>query len=138
MSNAPRAWPAQLKGAMELPGAAHAILGDRAAMYYVYILKCSDNSYYTGMTHDLAKRLAEHSAGTCGGYTSARLPVTLVWSESVQNEHDALLCERQIKGWSRAKKEALIHEGFASVHALVAAGRGHRKAIRRQSSTSNV
>jgi len=78
-------------------------------MAWVYILKCSDNSYYTGSTIDLEKRMAEHVAGTFDGYTSSRLPVKLVFSYEMPTIFEAFLRERQIKGWTRRKKEALIN-----------------------------
>jgi predicted GIY-YIG superfamily endonuclease len=77
-------------------------------MPFVYILKCADGSYYTKSTNSLERRLWEHQTGFIKGYTSERLPVELVWSIDFANEHEAFLFERQIKGWSRAKKEALI------------------------------
>ena len=77
-------------------------------MAWVYILKCSDGSYYTGSAIDLEKRVAEHMAGTYDGYTSKRLPVKLVFSCEEPTIFDAFLRERQIKGWTRRKKEALI------------------------------
>ena len=77
--------------------------------FWVYILRCSDGSYYVGSARGvLERRLAEHHTGAFGGYTAARLPVTLVFSECFQRLTDAIAAERQIKGWSRAKKEALI------------------------------
>jgi predicted GIY-YIG superfamily endonuclease len=88
-------------------------------MPYIYILKCADNSYYTGSTTDLALRLAQHNAGTYGGYTSKRLPVILVWSQDVQTDNEAFLLERKLKGWSRSKKEALIRGDFARLHKIV-------------------
>ena len=78
-------------------------------MPYIYILKCADDSYYVGSTVNLAQRFAQHQAGTYGGYTSKRLPVTLLWSQEVQTDNDAFLLERKLKGWSRVKREALIH-----------------------------
>jgi putative endonuclease len=76
---------------------------------FVYIVRCRDGSYYVGSTRcDLDRRIAEHNAGTYGGYTSRRRPVELVWSCEFQQITDAISAERQIKGWSRAKKEALI------------------------------
>jgi predicted GIY-YIG superfamily endonuclease len=77
-------------------------------MAWVYILKCSDGSYYTGATINLEKRIAEHNAITFNGYTAKRLPVELVYYCEIPSIHDAFLRERQIKGWSRKKKEALI------------------------------
>jgi predicted GIY-YIG superfamily endonuclease len=80
---------------------------------FVYIVKCRDGKYYTGTTRDsLERRVAEHNDGTFGGFTSHRRPVTLVYSEYFRQITDAIEAERQIKGWSRAKKEALIKGGL--------------------------
>jgi len=76
--------------------------------YYVYILKCSDNSYYTGVSRDPLIRTYHHNYGIIKGYTSKRLPVILVFSEGFNQVYDAISAEKQIKRWSRAKKEALI------------------------------
>jgi predicted GIY-YIG superfamily endonuclease len=78
-------------------------------MAWVYILRCSDGSYYTGSAVDLEKRIAEHMTGAFNGFTSKRLPVKLVYSCEMPTLHDAFLRERQIKGWARRKKEALIN-----------------------------
>jgi putative endonuclease len=76
---------------------------------YLYILRCSDGSYYVGTTRDsLEPRIAKHQAGTWDGYTPHRRPVTLVFHQHFQRIEDALSAERQIKGWRREKKEALI------------------------------
>lgn len=75
--------------------------------FYVYILFCSDRSYYTGQTDDLEKRIAEHREGMCK-YTRKRLPINVVFVQTFSRRDDALAAERQIKGWSRAKKEAMI------------------------------
>ena len=75
---------------------------------WVYILRCADGSYYTGCTTNLDQRLGEHQAGETSGYTATRLPVELVYAEEFQAIHDAIDAERRVKGWSRAKKEALI------------------------------
>ncbi|MBF0457100.1 MAG: GIY-YIG nuclease family protein [Nitrospirae bacterium] len=77
-------------------------------MAWVYVLKCSDGSYYTGSTVDLEKRLYEHNDGRYDGYTAKRLPEKLEYCCEMATTHDASLRERQIKGWSRRKKEALI------------------------------
>lgn len=66
--------------------------------FYVYILKCADDSYYTGHTDNLEKRIAEHQTGTIEGYTSTRLPVKLVFSQEFPTRLEALASERQIKG----------------------------------------
>ena len=76
----------------------------------MYILRCADNSYYTGHTDNLDERIAKHQSGEIEGYTSTRLPVTLVFSEDFPTREEALACEQQIKGWSRKKKEALCAE----------------------------
>ena len=77
-------------------------------MPWVYILECRDGSYYTGSTPDLERRIAEHQSGTYEGYTCSRRPVRLVFCYETAAIDDAFQLERQIKGWSRAKKEALI------------------------------
>lgn len=85
----------------------------------VYILRCADGSYYCGTARQgLERRVAEHNAGALEGYTNKRRPVTLVYSEWFQRITDAIAAERQIKGWSRAKKEALIRGDFAALSAL--------------------
>jgi tRNA/rRNA methyltransferase/putative endonuclease len=76
--------------------------------FYAYLLRCSDGSYYVGHTDDIDHRMAQHITGETGGYTAKRRPVELVWSETFPTRDEALAVERQIKGWSRAKKEALI------------------------------
>jgi len=76
--------------------------------FYAYLLRCSDGSYYAGHTDDLDLRMAQHSTGSLGGYTASRRPVTLVWSDRFLTRDDAFQTERKLKGWSRAKKEALI------------------------------
>lgn len=76
--------------------------------FYVYILRCADDSYYTGHTDDMEQRLVAHQTGAYQGYTSTRLPVELVFVEDCVTRDEAFQKERQIKGWSRAKKEALI------------------------------
>jgi putative endonuclease len=85
---------------------------------WVYILKCADNSYYTGKTQDLQKRIAEHQTGVFKGYTFDRRPVKLVYSQDFNSYQDAIGAERQIKGWSRTKKEALIRGDFRLLHEL--------------------
>jgi putative endonuclease len=75
----------------------------------VYILRCRDGSYYTGLTkQNIEARVWEHNAGIYDGYTARRRPVTLVFTETYDRIIDAIARERQIKGWSRAKKEALM------------------------------
>ena len=86
---------------------------------FVYILRCADGSYYVGTTRtDLERRVAEHNAGTFGGYTKHRRPVKLVFHQHFERITDAIAAERQLKGWSRAKKEALMRGDFAALKAL--------------------
>jgi putative endonuclease len=81
---------------------------------WLYILKCSDGSFYTGTTRaSLEQRVAQHQAGDFDGYTATRRPVKLVLSESFERITDAIAAERQIKGWSRTKKEALVAGDFS-------------------------
>ncbi len=78
---------------------------------FLYILRCADGSYYVGTYRggDIATRVSEHNSGLYpDAWTAARRPVTLVFSESFETITDAIDAERRIKGWSRAKKEALI------------------------------
>jgi len=77
-------------------------------MAYVYILECVDGSYYTGSTKNLTKRMQEHQDGVGSRYTTKRLPVSLVFSEYHDRIDDAFYREKQIQGWSRNKKYALI------------------------------
>lgn len=97
--------------------------------YVVYILKCADGSYYTGSTDDIKKRLWQHEQGIePSSYTYSRRPVKLMWaSEETKYYYDALRWERQIKGWSRAKKEALIRGDFGTIHEIVKAERKGRE-----------
>ena len=76
--------------------------------YFIYILECSDSSYYVGTTSDLEQRLLAHNEGRAAVYTTIRLPVRLVYSEEHNSIEKALARERQVKRWPRAKKEALI------------------------------
>jgi putative endonuclease len=87
---------------------------------FVYILLCADGSYYVGSARGdyLDKRLSEHQTGALGGYTSTRRPVTLVFHEHFDRITDAIAAERRIKGWSRAKKEALINGDWSLVQWL--------------------
>ena len=76
--------------------------------FFAYLLRCNDGSYYAGHTDNLDVRLAQHQNGLVMNYTAARRPVRLIWSESFPTRDEAFAAERRIKGWSRAKKEALI------------------------------
>src|ERR671910_2586624 len=100
---------------------------------FVYILHCADGSYYVGSARGdyLDKRLSEHETGAFGGYTSTRRPVTLVYHEHFDRITDAIAAERRIKGWSRAKKEALIAGDWDRVQLLAKrrAGRPRSEAL---------
>jgi len=86
---------------------------------YVYIVRCQDGSFYTGSTRgSLEDRVNQHNAGSYGGYTATRRPVRLVYSDYFDRITDAVSAERQIKGWSRAKKEALARGDFDALKAL--------------------
>jgi putative endonuclease len=86
---------------------------------YLYILRCADGSYYTGTARQgLEKRIAEHNAGVGGEFTSKRRPVELAFSEHFESITDAIEMERRVKGWSRAKKEALINDDWDRVRSL--------------------
>ena len=80
---------------------------------YVYILECSDNSYYTGVTSNLEKRILQHQKGTMiDSYTSKRLPVVLVYYQQFMDITQAIVWEKRIKNWSQKKKRALISENW--------------------------
>jgi putative endonuclease len=86
---------------------------------WLYILKCSDGSYYVGTTRtSLEIRVAQHNAGTFQGYTQTRRPVELIFSQWFDRITDAIENERKLKKWSRAKKEALIRGDFDSLQQL--------------------
>jgi putative endonuclease len=86
---------------------------------YVYIVRCCDGSFYTGSTRgELEDRVNQHNAGSFGGYTATRRPVTLVYAEYFDRIVDAVSAERQIKGWGRRKKEALIQHDYDALKGL--------------------
>ena len=84
----------------------------RVSDTWVYILCCSDGSYYTGRTENPNQRLEQHQMGEGSRWTRKRLPVELVYAQEFPSEEDAFRVERQIKGWTRSKKEALIAGDF--------------------------
>jgi len=101
----------------------------RRMQIYVYMLRCSDGSYYVGLTRaGLEQRLFEHASGTFEGYTSKRRPVTLVWSQHFFSLNDAIAGERHLKGWRRVKKEALIRGDYGALSALSRTARPHPSA----------
>lgn len=91
--------------------------------FYVYILECADKSYYVGSTDDIERRLNEHlipfnKENNINSYVSQRLPFKLVFSEGCGKREEAQTAERMIKGWSRAKKEALINGGWEAMKGI--------------------
>ncbi len=82
------------------------------------MLHCADRSFYVGHTDDLDTRIGAHQSGLIPGYTSTRLPVALVWSDEFPTRYEALQAERQLKGWSRAKKLALIRGDWSRITEL--------------------
>ena len=86
---------------------------------FVYILRCRNGDYYTGSTRtSLEQRIADHNAGRYDGFTKRRRPVELLFAQEFERIEDAVAAERRIKGWSRAKKEALIAGGMERLQAL--------------------
>lgn len=86
--------------------------------YSVYILKCSDNSYYTRVTNNIQKRVYEHNQGIVKGFTFKRKPVKLVYYQDFKNINEAISFEKQLKGWRRDKKEALINNNIEKLKEL--------------------
>ena len=88
---------------------------------FLYILRCSDGSFYVGTTRSaLEVRVGQHNAGTFGGYTATRRPVTLVFSQWFERITDAIENERKLKKWSRAKKEAFVRGDLEALRQLSA------------------
>ncbi len=87
-------------------------------MHFVYILRCADNSLYIGETPNVASRLAKHNEGSASRFTARRRPVSLVFAEEHPDRTAALLRERQLKRWSRAKKDALVAGDFVLLRRL--------------------
>jgi len=90
--------------------------------FWTYMLRCADGHYYVGHTDDLEARIAGHQSGLIGGYTQSRRPVELVWHQDFPTRAEALAAERQIKGWSRAKKQALVVGDWESISRLARSG----------------
>ena len=86
--------------------------------YHTYILRCADDSFYVGHCRDLSARAHRHNLATAAKFTASRRPVILVWHEDFQDEASAVARERQIKRWTRRKKEALIAGDLPRLHAL--------------------
>ena len=101
--------------------------------FYTYMLRCADGTYYVGHTDDLDHRIGQHNSGSLKGYTSKRLPVTLVWSDMFPERDQAFFVERRLKGWSRAKKEAMIEGDWDRISVLA-----RKPALRYEVSTSST
>ena len=86
--------------------------------FWTYMLHCADRSFYVGHTDDLERRIGGHQSGLIPGYTATRLPVKPVWANEFPTRTEALQAERQIKGWSRAKKLALVRGDWALISEL--------------------
>ncbi len=100
----------------------------RMERYFVYMLLCADDSFYVGITNDPDRRLAEHNAGVDqDGYTHERRSVQLVHSSGFRQVLDAIRWEKQLKGWSRSKKRALMNDDWQAIHDIVRAERRSRE-----------
>lgn len=87
--------------------------------FWIYIIRCADNSYYTGHTDNLENRLAQHHLGLIKGcYTFNRRPLECVFTQNFTSRIEAISSEQQIKGWSRKKKEAMIRGDWQEVSKL--------------------
>jgi tRNA/rRNA methyltransferase len=103
--------------------------------FWTYILKCADDSYYTGHTDDIEQRFGQHQSGAFSGcHTFGKRPVELVWAETFTTREDSFAAERQIKGWSRRKKEALINRDWPRLQMLSSRSR----ILRDRASTSSA
>ncbi len=86
--------------------------------FWTYMLHCPGGQFYVGHADNIEHRIAQHNSGTIAGYTADRLPVQLVWHEAFQTRIEALEAKRRLKGWSRAKKMALIRGDWATLSTL--------------------
>ena len=86
--------------------------------FWVYMLHCRGGSFYVGHTDDLERRIAQHETGIMKGFTSGLLPIRLVGSQEFSTRYEAKQSERQLKGWGRAKKMALIRRDWARISQL--------------------
>ena len=96
-------------------------------MGWMYILKCSDGSYYVGSTRDLENRISQHQTGKGAKYTSSRLPVELVFAEQFPDIQSAYTAEKQVQGWRREKREALIRGDYEALPELARKRFGPKK-----------
>jgi putative endonuclease len=103
--------------------------------FWAYMLHCNAGRFYVGHTDNLEHLMAQHETGQARGFTRDYLPVTLVWSEEFPTRAEALAAERRLKGWSRAKKLALIRGGWSQISRLSKARTGLRQAQPERNST---
>jgi putative endonuclease len=96
--------------------------------FWAYMLHWNAGRLYVGHTDNLERRLAEHESGIVEGFTAAYLPMNLVWSQEFSTRYEALTAERQIKGWSRAKKLALMRGDWERISFLAKSRTGLRQA----------
>ena len=87
-------------------------------MFWAYMLHCRGGFYYVGHTDDLERRVAQHTTGAVAGFTADHLPLAPVWSQDFPTRDEAKAAEKQIKGWSRAKKMALIRGDWGRISTL--------------------
>jgi len=99
-------------------------------MAWMYILQCADGSYYVGSTVELEHRIWQHNEGIGAKYTACRRPVKLVFAVEYENIADAYYREKQVQGWSRAKREALIHCHYETLPELAKKDFSNRRVIR--------
>ncbi|WP_430416027.1 GIY-YIG nuclease family protein [Parasphingorhabdus sp.] len=90
--------------------------------FWTYMLRCADGHYYVGHSDNLEARIAAHQSGSIIGYTQSRRPIGLVWSETFGSREEAIAAESQVKGWSRAKKQALIAGDWDLISELAHSG----------------
>src|SRR5579872_4344480 len=86
--------------------------------FFIYILECADKSYYVGHTNNVEERIRQHEVNEFISYTSSRLPIKLIFVQEFMTRDEAFLMERKLKGWSRAKKEALMRGDFETISKL--------------------
>jgi len=92
--------------------------------FWTYMLHCNGGYFYVGQTDDLDRRIAQHETGSLPGFTRDHLPVKLVWSEEFPTRYEAQCAEKRLKGWTRAKKLALIRQDWAEISRLARKGEG--------------
>ena len=97
-------------------------------MAWVYILECSDGTYYVGSTTDLERRVSQHQLGEGASYTRHRLPVRLLWSADFGRIDEAFAFEKRVQGWSRPKREALMDGRFTELRGLASRSWAARRA----------